>query len=578
MRKLRWPILIVILASAAIGILLLSRESNLPPVIPEEVQPVTGGVYIEGLVGSFSRLNPLLDLYNPSDHDVDRLIFSSLIRFDDRGLPLGDLAESWGISLDGTVYNFSLRQEATWHDGQPVVSDDILFTVEMMRDDESIIPADVRELWRAVEVVLLDEKTIQFRIPEPFAPFMDYLTFGILPAHLLSGLTHAEMIDSPFNLQPIGSGPYRLDSLTIEGDEIQGLVLKSFQGYYGQLPFIEQVVFQYFPDARSALEAYRRDEVMGISQITPDILPDALKEPNLRLYTGRLPELSMIFLNLDNPEVPFLSDTTIRQALFLGLNRQWMIDNLLDGQAITADGPVFPNTWAYYDGIEHVEYAPDQAINLLKQAGYTIPAEGGNVRTDQDGSALRLELLYPNSENHASLAATIEENWEKLGVEVSLRPVTYQELVEGYLEPRLYQAALIDLNLTRSPDPDPYPFWHQTQITGGQNYSNWDDFQVSEYLEQGRVVVDIGERTRNYRNFQVRFSQELPALPLFYPVYVYSVDAEVQGVSMGPLFDSSDRFSLINRWFLVSRRSGPELVDETTEQADSEFSLPTGEP
>lgn len=576
MRKLRWPILIVILALAAIVILLLSRESTLPPAIPEEVQPVTGGVYIEGLVGKFSRLNPLLDLYNPSDHDVDRLIFSSLIRFDDRGLPVGDLAESWGISMDGTVYNFSLREEAIWHDGQPVISDDILFTIDMMRDDESIISVDVREMWEVVEVVLLDEKTIQFRLPEPFAPFMDHLTFGILPSHLLAGLTHAEMIDSSFNLQPIGSGPYRLDSLTTEGEEIKGLVLKSFQGYYGQPPFIEQVVFLYFPDARSALDAYRRDEVMGISQITPDILTDALKEPNLSLYTGRLPELSLIFLNLNNPDAPFLSDAAIRRALFLGLNRQWMIDNLLDGQAIVAHGPVFPNTWAYYDGVEQVEYAPDQAVDLLKEAGYTIPAEGGNVRVNEEGAALRLELLYPDNEKHASLAGAIKENWEKLGVEISLRAAPYQELLEVYLEPRLYQAALIDLNLARSPDPDPYPFWHQTQITGGQNYSQWDDFQVSEYLEQGRVVVDVTERTKNYRNFQVRFSQELPALPLFYPVYVYGVDVEVQGVSTGPLFDSSDRFSLINRWYLVSTR-GDSAVD-TPGEAELESASPTVEP
>lgn len=575
MEKLRWPILIVILALAVIGVLLLSRESSLPPAIPEEVQPVSGGIYTEALVGQFNRLNPLLDLYNPSDHDIDRLIFSRLIRFDDRGQPQGDLAESWGISLDGTVYNFSLRKEAIWHDGQPLTSNDLLFTIEMMRDEESIIASDIRELWKAVEVVLLDHNTIQFRLPEPFAPFMDYLTFGILPAHLLEGQTFAEMIDSPFNLQPIGSGPYQLEDLIVEDEIIKGLVLKSFEGYYGQPPFIEQVIFQYYPDARSALEAYRRDEVMGISQITPDILSEALKEPNLRLYTGRLPELSLIFINLDNPEVPFLSETAIRQALFLGLNRQWMIDNLLDGQAIVADGPVFPNTWAYYEGIEHVDYAPDMAISLLKEAGYTIPADGGNVRTNQEGTSLRLELLYPNSEKHAALASTIEQNWEKLGVEVSLRQVPFQELVASYLEPRLYQVALIDLNLTRSPDPDPYPFWHQTQITSGQNYSKWDDFQVSEYLEQGRIVVDIAERAKNYRNFQVRFSQELPALPLFYPVYVYGVDAEVQGVSMGPLFDPSDRFSMINQWFLVARRGEAALETPAEDAAES---TPPAEP
>ncbi len=577
MKKLRWPITIVILALTAIGVLLLTRQSVLPPVIPEEVQPVTGGVYIEALVGKISRLNPLLDLYNPPDHDIDRLIYSSLLRFDDRGLPQGDLAESWGISLDGTVYNFSIREEAVWHDGKPVTSQDIIFTVEMMRSEDSIFAVDVRELWDSVEVISLDEKTIQFRLPEPYAPFMDYLTFGILPQHVWSGLSHAEMVDSSFNLQPVGSGPYYLENLDVEESEIKGLVLRAFQGYYGQAPFIEQIVFQYFPDSRSALEAYRRDEVMGISQITPDVLPEALREPNLRLYTGRLPELSIIFINLDNPDVPFLAEADIRQALFLGLNRQWMIDNLLDGQAILADGPVFPNTWAYYEGIEPVEYAPDEAVALLKQAGYTIPAEGGSVRTNEDGTALRLELVYPDNDKHTSLAETIQANWEKLGVEVNLVPAAYEDLVEVYLEPRLYQLALIDLNLVRSPDPDPYPFWHQTQITGGQNYSKWDDFQVSEYLEQGRVIVDIGERTKNYRNFQVRFIQELPALPLFYPVYVYGVDAEVQGVQMGPLFDASDRFSMVNNWYLVARRS-EAAADQAAADSTPEASPPTAQP
>jgi peptide/nickel transport system substrate-binding protein len=577
MKKLRWPITIVILALTAIGVLLLTRQSALPPVIPEEIQPVTGGVYIEALVGKISRLNPLLDFYNSSDHDVDRLIYSRLVHFDDRGLPIGDLAESWGISMDGTVYNFSIREEANWHDGKPVTSQDIIFTVDMLRAEDSIIAPDVRELWNSVEVISLDDKTIQFRLPEPYAPFMDYLTFGILPSHIWDGLSHAAMVDSPLNLQPVGSGPYYLENLDVEDGEIKGLVLRAFQGYYGQVPFIEQIVFRYFPGSRSALEAYRRDEVMGISQITPDVLPDALREPNLRLYTGRLPELSMVFINLDNPDVPFLAEAEIRRALFLGLNRQWMIDNLLDGQAILADGPVFPNTWAYYEGIEQVQYAPDEAIAQLKQAGYTIPAEGGNVRTSEDGTALRVELVYPDNDRHASLAETIQANWEKLGVEVNLVPAYYEDLIEAYLEPRLYQVALIDLNLVRSPDPDPYPFWHQTQITGGQNYSKWDDFQVSEYLEQGRVIVDIGERTKNYRNFQVRFTQELPALPLFYPVYVYGVDAEVQGVQMGPLFDPSDRFSMIHSWYLVARRSeaaaGQSAADSTLEPVP-----PTAEP
>jgi peptide/nickel transport system substrate-binding protein len=164
----------------------------------------TGGVYAEGLIGSMLRLNPLLDYYNNVDRDVDHLLFSGLVRFDDRGFPVGDLADSWGISQDGTVYNFSIRQNANWHDGTPVTSDDVIFTIERMREDGSPISDDLREFWKQVEVRRLDDKSLQFRLPEAFAPFLDYLTFGVVPEHLLGDLSLSEIIDSPFNLQPVG--------------------------------------------------------------------------------------------------------------------------------------------------------------------------------------------------------------------------------------------------------------------------------------------------------------------------------------------------------------------------------------
>jgi len=141
--------------------------------------------------------------------------------------------------------------------------------------------------------------------------------------------------------------------------------------------------------------------------------------------------------------------------------------------------------------------------------------------------------------------------------------VPYDELVGLHLDTRLYQAALVDLNLSRSPDPDPYPFWHQAQISGGQNYARWDDRQASEYLEQARITVDLADRQRLYNNFQVRFSAELPALPLYYPVYTYAVTADVQGVSIGPLFDVSDRFSNITNWYLITRRTTETEVTAT---------------
>jgi peptide/nickel transport system substrate-binding protein len=558
MKKLRWPFLIVLLALLAVAVLLyIQKPAALQPAkaTQQKVEPVQGGIYTEALIGSFSRLNPLLDSVNQPDRDVDRLLFSGMIQFDDRGLPQGDLVDSWGISPDGLVYNFSLRTNAIWHDGQPVTSDDVIFTIGLLRDEQSPLSSDRREFWAQVEVERLDEYMIRFRLPEPYAPFLDYLTFGILPSHLLGDLTYDEIVNATFNLQPVGSGPYRFEHLIVENGQIAGLVLRIFDKYYGAKPYIDQFAFRYYADAQAALAAYQKGEVMGISKVSPAILPEVLKDPGLNLYSGRLPLITLIFLNLNDRQATFLKEADVRHALLMGIDRQWIVDEMLHGQAIIADGPVFPGTWAYYDGIKQVDYDPEGAITILKKAGYTIPAEGGNVRA-KEGTLLEFELLYPDDEAHADMAEVIQQDWARLGVSVILKAVSYEVLVEDHLTLREYQAALVDLNLTASPDPDPYPFWHQTQITGGQNYSNWEDHQASEYLEQARISIDTGERARLYRNFQVRFSQELPALPLYFPVYTYAVSTDVQGVRMGALFDPSERFTTLASWFLLSKLPG----------------------
>jgi peptide/nickel transport system substrate-binding protein len=565
MKKLRWPLLIAILALAAISILLISQKpDSLQPINEPVVRPAEGGIYSEGLVGTFMRLNPILDYYNEADRDVDRLIFSGMLRIDDRGLPQADLATSWGISRDGMIYNFSLNPKAVWHDGQPVTSDDVIFTIQMMSSDDSPLPADIRQFWQQIETVRLDDKTLQFKLPEPFTPFLDYLTFGVLPSHLLGDLTIADMVDNPFNLQPIGSGPYRFDHLITEGGQITGVVLSAFKDYYLQGAYIDQIAFRYYPDADAAYSSYKAGDIGGLGDVTQDILSDVLTEKGLNLYTTRLPAMTLLYLNLDNPQVTFFQDVNIRKALMQGLNRQGMIDNILHSQAILADGPIFPGTWAYYNGIEHYTYNPDQAISMLREAGFTIPASGENVRASEDGTKLSFELIYPDDDEHSALAKIIQQDWTSLGVQVTLTALPYDQLVSEHLDTRNYQAALVDLNLSRSPDPDPYPFWHQTQINSGQNYSKWDDRQASEYLEQGRITTDLEERTRLYNNFQVRWSQELPAIPLFYPVYTYAVSNDVQGVSIGPIFDTSDRFNHVTNWYLLTRRTNGEVSTTST--------------
>ena len=551
MKRIRWQILVVVITLVLVGILLLSQGPVITPILP---QATSGGVYTEGLVGAMGRLNPLLDWNNSADRDVDRLIYSGVMRFDARGMPEPDLAESWGTTADGTIYNFSLRPNATWHDGKPVTSDDVIFTIELIKSAASFYPQDVKELWSKVEIIRLNDKALQFKIPEPYAPFLDYMTFGVLPKHLLEGIPLEQILNTDFNLKPVGSGPYKFDHLLIDNNQITGVVLVRNEEYHLDKPFIDQMIFKYYSTSMDAMEAYQAGEVAGISRITEDVLPEALEDTNLSKYTSRLPQMGFVLFNLGNPEVAFLQDAKMRRALMLGLNRQRLIDVFLKGQAIPLDGPILPGSWAHYDGVEKITYDADAAIVLLKELGYNLPAEGGTVRV-KDGKPLQFSLVHPDDAVHSQMAQSIQENWAAIGVKLDLIPVPYASLQNDYLAKRSYQAALVELAMSRTPDPDPYPFWHQAEATGGQNYSQWDNRSASEYLEQARVTTDFGLRARLYRNFQVIFARELPSLPLYVPVYTYGVNDTVLGVQVPPLYDSGDRFLLISDWYLVTRRS-----------------------
>jgi peptide/nickel transport system substrate-binding protein len=559
MKKLRWQLIIIFLTGLVVGALLLSEQP--PAIVSVAPEPVKGGIYTEAIIGSLQRLNPALDAFNPADRDINRLLFSSLLRYDSRGMPQNDLVESWGATIDGQIYNFTLRDNVFWHDGEPFTSDDVMFTIELMREENDVIPADIRAFWQEVDVKILSEDTLQFRLPAPFAPFLDYLSFGVLPQHILGGMTFDQIMNDSFNLQPVGTGPYAFERLIVEDEQIIGIMLQSFDQYYGTPAFIEQMIFRYYPDAESALAAYRAGQVQGISNVTADILPAVLAEPGLSVYTGRKPEMAMVLFNLKNPVKPFFDEKEVREALMIGLNRQWIVDRILQGQAFLANGPIFPGSWAYFDGLEPRSYDVELARDMLKKAGYVIPAEDSSVRVKED-TRLSFDLLHPDTDLHTRVAESIQRDWARIEVQVNLVPMPYDQLVNQRLVGRDFEAALVDLNLSRTPDPDPYPFWNQAQATGGQNYSQWDNRLASDYLEQARVTLDMEERARLYRNFQVVFNNELPALPLYFPVYTYAVDRQVQGVQMGPLYDSSDRLSTVARWFLVAALPSQPVIGD----------------
>ncbi len=551
MKRLRWQILVVAVTIVIVALLLLSQQ---PVSTPNTPKAASGGIYTEALIGSMGRLNPMLDWNNPADRDINRLIFSGLMKFDSHGLPQPDLAEAWGTSPDGTLYNFSIRPNAVWHDDQPVTTDDVIFTVEMIKSSGSLFPQDIKDLWSQIEIKRFDDKTLQFKLPEPFAPFLDYVTFGVLPKHLLESVPADQLATAEFNLKPVGTGPYKFSQLMTSGGQITGVVLVVNNDYYLQKPFIEQFVFRFYPDSASAFDAYQQGQVLGVSQLTNDVLQQALEESTLSVYSSRLPQLGLVFLNLNNPSVQFLQNEKIRQALLLGVNRNNIVSHIMQGQAIVADGPILPGSWAYYNEIQHYDYDPDAAVVLLNGEGYVISAGSGDVRA-KDGQSLTFTLVHPDDVIHTQIAQAIQSDWALIGVKIDLQSVPYDSMVNDFLTTRNYQAALADLNTARTPDPDPYLFWHQSEATGGQNYSQWDNRTASEFLESARTAADFESRARLYRNFQVVFAKDMPSLPLFYPVYSYGVDAQVQGVQVAPMYDISDRLAVVNEWYLITRRA-----------------------
>src|SRR3990170_4484798 len=359
MRRIGWQLAIAVGGLLLVLGLLLGQS---PGPEADLLQPVQGGSYAEALIGRSIRLNPLLDRYNQADRDIDRLIYGSLIRFNSRGEPVPELAENFAISADATLYNFTLREDVRWHDGEPVTADDVIFTFSKFKEDGLSGDDDLRSLWQEVEIVKLDDKNVQFQLSESYAPFLDYLTVGLLPDHLLRGVSAAELADHPFNREPVGSGPFQFESfLLAEDGQVSGVSLTAFEQYAPGRPFLERIEFRFFADSQAALQAFRDGTVDGIGNVTNEILEAVLAEPGLNLYSARAPQTATVFLNYRSTEKPFLAQKEFRQALLLAVNREQLIGSILNGQGLPASSPILPGNWAFSDGLTPLPYDPDLA-------------------------------------------------------------------------------------------------------------------------------------------------------------------------------------------------------------------------
>ena len=406
MQKFRWQLLIVLITGLVVGLILFFQQSQTTQEAVSTPNPISGGRYTEALVGNFLRLNPMLDHFNQADCDIDKLIFSSLIRFDSNGLPVGDLAESWSVSSDAAVFIFNLRLDAVWHDGQPVTAQDVIYTVSLLQSGSKLIPEDLREFWPQITVNPISDSSIEFALPVAFAPFLDYMNFQVLPAHLLGNLSLDELVDHPFNLNPIGSGPYRFDSLETDNGLIKGVNLISYEYYFDGRPFIDEIRFRYYPDEKAALDAYLAGEVDGLSKIKHEDLKTVLNQTGLNLYSSKQPKLCIVFLNQKNETAAMLQNADFRKVLMAGINRQAIVDEVLFGQAVMAQGPIMPDNWAFFDGQESYRFDPDKARQILFGMGFT-QTEGGGLFFE--GAPVQLDLLVQDDLQHMAMLKCLRQ-------------------------------------------------------------------------------------------------------------------------------------------------------------------------
>ncbi|MDL1896465.1 peptide ABC transporter substrate-binding protein, partial [Anaerolineae bacterium CFX7] len=536
MVHIRWQALIAVLGIIFVGALLAYFAFGLSTV----AQADYGGTYIEGIAGAPNIVNPLFNQFNPVDRDLSALIFNGLARADERGVIKPDLASRWDISPDGLVYTFTLRSDVTWSDGAPFSAADVVYTVQTIQSSDYPGLTDIASLWRTVAITEVNPTTVRLQLSEPFAPFLDYATIGILPSHLLQDISAADLPTAQFSRQPIGTGPFVLDELAADH-----AILSPNPRYYGSRPYLGSLQFIFYPDHESLLAAYERGEIEGISQVTPELLERARALPALELQSAQLAGMTLVFFNTTQP---LFQDRTVRQALLYGMDRQKLIDDILQGQGILGSGPILPNSWAYDESIKKYPYDPQRAADLLTQAGWQDTNDDG-VR-DKNGEPFAFSLVTNTDDPlRARIAQQLADDWKKIGVAVDVELMPAPALVQEALRPRKFDAVLF--GVTQLPaDPDPYALWHSTQTPdkseAGQNYSGWENPEADDLLQEARRTVDTAQRAELYRQFQMLFMQDVPAAILYYPVYTYGIDQRLHGVQLAPLLDAGDRFRNIS--------------------------------
>ena len=519
-----------------------------------KIVPKIAGNYTEGVVGSPQYINPLFSLDNDVDSDLVKLIFSGLLKYNSETKELDpDLCKSYEISEDQKTYTFYLRDNLFWHDGESLTVDDIIFTIELAKLEK--VKSQIGEIFRGVIIEKINDSTIKFTLNEPFAPFLSMIDFGILPKHIWEDVNLNNINLAEYNLKPIGSGPYKIKTRTIDtAGNIKSYVLTINDKYYKNTPFVETLTFNFYSGYNEAVEALKTRSIEGLSFIPLAMEEELAEREHLQYFPLVMPQYMGIFFNQEKQE--FLKDKNIREALTIAIPKQELVNNVLNSKANIIEGPIIKENWIINS--TSTEFNINKSKELIEKSKFEKGEDDEfykkevTVDDEKQEKELSISITAVNSLKNSKILEQIKEYWKQIGVKTEINLVEVSE-IKNHIEERNYEALLYG-EITGL-DPDPYPFWHSLQNQKlGLNLAGFSNKEVDELLEEARATNDEEIRKEKYQKFQEIIQEEKPAIFLYQPIYNYTIDKNIKGVKISTIINPSDRFANINKWYIKTKK------------------------
>jgi peptide/nickel transport system substrate-binding protein len=525
-----------------------------------KIVPRVGGTYTEALVGSPKFINPLYASINDVDQDIASLVFSGLVRVDNHQQIVPDLAERWEVSEDQKEYTFYLHDDLKWHDRENLTTEDVLFTYQMIQDEEFKSP--LYSIFLDVEMQAIDDKTIKFVLPGSYSLFLENLTVGIMPAHLWREVLPANILLADYNMRPVGSGPYKFKNLIKDKlGNIKSYTIERNKKYHNGDVFIKEINFKFYPDFISATEAFKGHNVDGISYLPNNLEENISLRKDVVKNNFSLPQYTALFFNQQKNES--LKELAVRQALAYAIDKDFLTNEVLGSEAQKIEAPILAGFIGYNPNIAKYETDIEKAKTLLDEAGWKVEkveikkdeevVSTRVVRVNKDDEELKLVITTVDRVDNQLVAEAIQKMWQELDIQVEVRLVDVSEIQAKVIRNRDFEILLFGENF--GTDPDPYPFWHSSQVgENGLNLANFVNKESDQVLEEARQISDPQKRHDKYVHFQNILNKYLPAIFLYTPKYTYPVTGDIKGMDTYVIANPSDRFSNIVNWYIETRR------------------------